>query len=213
MTQFVISTKECILCLSQKYKSDTFQELLKVISSWHTILMINRKSFVQDKYSKSKEWQEVSKHSDSLYRYLRKDAITKELDSVNQPGVSSHKIQEIILRKASKLGFTNEKEGLFKKYSNSRLRPDFFLKVRKTGILIEVERGQTTQNNNDLKDFWKCHICEEAHYLFLFVPNLLIQNKTGRTGGTPFKTVNNHMSSFFEKENYTNVRGLVVFGY
>ena len=175
--------------------------------------MINREIFVQEGFRHSSEWQKVSKHSDSLFRYLKQEKITKELDLINQPRVSSHKIQDIILRKASKLGFTDEKNGLFNKYSNSRLRPDFFLKIDDTGILIEVERGQTTQNNNDLKDFWKCHICEEAHYLFLFVPNILIQNASGKIGGTPYKTVNQHMSSFFEKNNYTNVRGLVVFGY
>jgi len=40
VTQFVTSTKECILYLPQKHKSDTFQELLKVIISWHTCKMI-----------------------------------------------------------------------------------------------------------------------------------------------------------------------------
>ena len=167
--------------------------------------MINREIYIQEKFKGSKELQKISNYSDALFRYLKQEKITKELDLVNQPKVSSHKIQDIILRKASKLGFTDEKKGLFDKYSNSRLRPDFFLKVDDTGILIEVERGQTTQNNNDLKDFWKCHICEEAHYLFLFVPNLLIQNASGKIGGTPFKTVNQHMSSFFEKETNLTV--------
>ena len=35
---------------------------------------------------------------------------------------------------------------------------------------MEVERGKTTTNNMDLLDIYKCHICEEANHLFLFVP-------------------------------------------
>ena len=171
------------------------------------------KIFVQKNFLQSNEWKEVKKLSNKLFKLLSDPNVIKKIKKVNQPGVSSHKIQEVITKESEKIGFKSEMNGLFSNYKNSKLRPDFYKKVLKTGVIIEVEKGQTVQNNNDLKDFWKCHICDEAHYLFLFVPNLLIQNKTGRTGGTPFKTVNNHMSSFFEKENYTNVRGLVVFGY
>ena len=42
-----------------------------------------------------------------------------------------------------------------------------------TGIILEVERGKTTINNMDLLDFWKCHICAHADYLFLMVPTEL----------------------------------------
>ena len=47
-----------------------------------------------------------------------------------------------------------------------------------TGIILEVERGKTTINNMDLLDFWKCHICAHADYLFLMVPRELRQNPT-----------------------------------
>jgi len=42
------------------------------------------------------------------------------------------------------------------------LRPDYFLKLDDTGILLEVERGKTTINNMDLLDFWKCHLCRNT---------------------------------------------------
>ncbi|PZC49362.1 MAG: hypothetical protein DK304_001304 [Chloroflexi bacterium] len=87
------------------------------------------------------------------------------------------------------------------------------MQIEKTGIIIEVERGQTTQNNAALKDLWKVHICEEADYLFLLVPNILRQNESGKVNGRPYKETVNRLSTFFEKQNYTNARGVVIFGY
>ena len=82
----------------------------------------------------------------------------------------------------------------------------------KTGIILEVERGKTTINNMDLLDFWKCHICEHAAYLFLMVPTELRQNAT-MSPRREFVTVGNRLESFFVPGNYTNVRGLVLMGY
>lgn len=110
------------------------------------------------------------------------------------------------------LGFTSEKEGLFSKYKNSGIRPDFYKKIKNTGILFEVERGKTNINNMDFLDFWKCHICSEVNYLFLFVPKLLFQNHKSKPT-KPFNLTLNHISSFFQPGNYTNVRGVVLFGY
>ena len=44
-----------------------------------------------------------------------------------------------------------EKKGLFKNY-NSQLRPDYYKKLKKSGIILEVERGKTLKNNMDLLD-------------------------------------------------------------
>ena len=52
-------------------------------------------------------------------------------------------------------------------------------RVGSSGILLEVERGKTTINNMDFLDFWKCHLCEHAHYLFLLVPQELRQRLAG----------------------------------
>ena len=133
--------------------------------------------FINDNFLHSDEWKEVIKLSKKLYELLSEPNVIKKIKKVNQPGISSHKIQEVITQESEKIGFKSEMNGLFSNYKNSKLRPDFYKKVKNTGVIIEVEKGQTVQNNNDLKDFWKCHICEEVNYLFLFVPQILIQNE------------------------------------
>jgi hypothetical protein len=75
-----------------------------------------------------------------------------------------------------------------------------------------VERGKTTINNMDLLDFWKCRLCPQANYLFFLVPQALRQNET-MSPRNEFATVNRRLSQFFKPENYTNVRGLCLFGY
>lgn len=50
------------------------------------------------------------------------------------------------------LGFESEKVGLFSS-DEFALRPDYFIRLGQTGILLEVERGKTTINNVDLLDF------------------------------------------------------------
>ena len=93
--------------------------------------------------------------------------------------------------------------------------PDYFKKLKEKGIILEVEHGKTTMNNMDLLDFWKCHICAHAHYLFLLVPVKLVQNNTAKVGArNEFASVNNRLATFFLKESsYTSVRGLSIFGY
>ena len=174
-----------------------------------------RKEFIQNEFKSSDEWKEVKRLSNKLYKFLSDPTTSNEIDLVTQSGVSSHKIQDIILNISEKIGFSSEKKGLFSTYENTKLRPDFYKKIFDTGIIIEVEKGRTNQNNNDLLDFWKCHICEGVNYLFLFVPITLIQNEQDKItqGKKPFRTTCNHMTSFFKEENYTNVRGVVVFGY
>ena len=45
----------------------------------------------------------------------------------------------------------------------TRSRPDFFFRLADDrGVLAEVERGGTTTNNHDLKDFWKAHIAPDV---------------------------------------------------
>ncbi len=178
-------------------------------------MSINQQKFVQDEYSDTAEWQLVSSIAKSLTDYLSQPLVTKKIDAVNVPFASSKEIQDVLLEKALAIGFKDESKGLFKNYPSKGLRPDFYLPIAdaETGIIIEVERGKTNQNNMDFLDFWKCHICDVAHYLFLFVPNELVQNSSGKISGHPFNTVSQHMTPFFEKKNYTNVRGVVVIGF
>tara|TARA_B100000902_G_scaffold340574_1_gene343467 strand:+ start:744 stop:1274 length:531 start_codon:yes stop_codon:yes gene_type:complete len=176
-------------------------------------MTIEYKSFIQKTYKEAEDWIEVERIAKAFYNYLNTSDIQKELRTQNIPGAKSQRIEEVITPYAESIGFTSQKRDLFKKYKVSKLTPDYYRPLNKTGIIIEVERGQTTQNNAALKDLWKAHICEEAHYLFLFVPSLLIQNKSRKVAGKPFNETVNRLSPFFEEENYTNARGVVIFGY
>jgi hypothetical protein len=62
----------------------------------------------------------------------------------------------------------------------------------------------------DLLDLWKCHICDEANFLFLIIPNI---RQTAMGQNIIFKTVERRMLTFFETENYTNVDGVFLIGY
>ena len=174
-----------------------------------------KKTFVQKSYAESKEWNQVREISEKFTKFLSEPQTRKKITELHIPGAKSQRIEEIITPFAENLGFTSQAKGLFQKYKVSKLRPDYYLSLLSTGIIIEVERGQTSQNNAALKDLWKAHICEEAHYLLLFVPLELRQNKKdpNKINGRPFDETVNRLSTFFVEENYTNVRGLVIFGY
>lgn len=146
-----------------------------------------------------------------LVAFMSEAAVQSELAEVHKLYANSGQIQEIIVVKAMQLGFTSEKNGLFNNLSVRQLRPDYYLKIGdRTGIIMEVERGKTIANNMDLLDFWKCHICDAANYLFLVIPNFR-QTKAGHN--IIFKTVERRMSTFFEISNQTNVDGVFLIGY
>ncbi|MCO5114516.1 MAG: hypothetical protein M9899_10125 [Bdellovibrionaceae bacterium] len=155
---------------------------------------------------------EVDGVANKLLSILNRDEIYNQICLSNQPGKSSHDIQNCFLTEALELGFTSEAKGLFKDATNQLLRPDYYLPIKDTGIILEVERGKVTINNMDLLDFWKCHLCEKANFLFLMVPQELRQNRD-MSPRKEFNTVYKRLASFFESDRYTNVWGLVVFGY
>lgn len=156
----------------------------------------------------------VADTAERLRLHLEEAEVRAAIDAVNRPRVASSKIQATVLAHATDLRFSNEKSGLFAKYKTPGLRPDYYLPLPDfaSGIIFEVERGKTTINNMDLLDLWKCHICAEAHHLFLMVPLLLRQNDT-RKSTKPFDYVRKRLPSFFESGNYTNVRTCWLFGY
>ena len=168
--------------------------------------------FVQEHFESTMEWKKINNIAHEFYDYLKQPSIIDKINVANQPKNSSKDVQDILMSKALEIGFKDEDKTLFSNTIN-KLRPDFYMKVGDTGIIIEVERGKTNDNNMDFLDFWKCHICEDAHYLFLFVPLILLQNTSGKNSKRPYEKVLSHMKPFFYKENYTNVRGLVLFGY
>ena len=80
-------------------------------------------------------------------------------------------------------------------------------------MLAEVERGGTTTNNHDLKDFWKAHIAPDAHHLFLIVPHSnWKRDGTGRE--KPFKHVCRRLRAFFgDPRREVDVVSVHIFGY
>lgn len=171
-----------------------------------------RATFVQDRYKGTSEYATVTRVSDQLLDHLNTPGALALMAAANSPGMSSAGVQATFEPFAAELGFMNEAQGLFAGYENKAVRPDYYLPVGDTGILMEVERGKTTINNMDFLDFWKCHLCVHANYLFLMAPQALRQNATMRPRNE-FSAVVKRMSSFFTPRNYTNVRGLHVFGY
>ena len=167
--------------------------------------------FVQLPLADSSEVAAVTQVANALLEHLRTADAEARILAVNQPGAASQLVQDVFLEFAHALGFSDERIGLFKIYE-SAVRPDYFLPLGDTGILLEVERGKTTINNMDFLDFWKCHLCEHAHYLFLLVPKELRQNPT-MSPRREYAAVVRRLEPFFRPRNYTNVRGLFIFGY
>jgi hypothetical protein len=174
-------------------------------------MTIRLKKYVQAPIEASDEWKRVSELADALHGHLSTDAAIERIRNANQPGLSSATVQAAFGDFARELGFESEKVGLFGS-DEFALRPDYFLRLGQTGVLLEVERGKTTINNMDLLDFWKCHLCRHAHYLFLLVPLALRQNPT-MSPRNEFAAVSRRLERFFTEGNYTNVRGLCLFGY
>ena len=175
-------------------------------------MAILQETFVQSCLAESEDFRQVELIRDSLFEYLNHSDSLAAIEVANKPRANSAEIQSIFLDHAQSLGFRSEAKGLFSDYATPGLRPDYYKPLGDTGILIEVERGKTTINNMDFLDLWKCHVCPVADYLFLMVPQALIQNETMRPR-KEYATVVKRMSTFFTDGNYTNVRALTVFGY
>ena len=158
------------------------------------------------------EYLQANQIAASLHEHLCSPVVLEMIMAANAPRASSALIQAVFLAHAQQAGFRNEAKGLFKNYASSALRPDYYMAIGESGILMEVERGKTTINNMDLLDFWKCHLCEHANFLFLMVPRELRQNDS-MAPRREFNTVAKRMATFFVPHNYTNVWGLWLFGY
>ncbi len=173
--------------------------------------MITTKILFKDGIDKRKDFLVAQNIFNELVTFMSETETQNRLADTHKLHAKSGEIQEIILSKTMELGFTSEKNGLFNNLSVKQLRPDYFLKLdNKSGIIMEVERGKTIANNMDLLDIWKCHICKEANFLFLIIPNIR-QTATGQN--IIFNTVERRMSTFFKTENYTNVDGVFLIGY
>jgi hypothetical protein len=170
-----------------------------------------RTIYEQAQYANTDEARAVKETSDQLLVHLNTEAALDLMLAANLPGMSSAMVQETFMPFATQLGFTSEAKGLFTEYKNN-LRPDYFRPVAGNGIILEVERGKTTTNNMDLLDFWKCHLCHHADYLFLMVPQALKHNDT-MSPKKEYNSVVKRLETFFLPGNATNVRAVHIFGY
>lgn len=153
----------------------------------------------------------MEKIANKLRRCLERDEAQQQIKERHVFGASSHSIQEIILKDATALGFQSEKKGLFASYGVAQLRPDYFMPISDSGILLEVERGKAITNNMDLLDLWKCHICAHASFLFLVVP--IERPSENKRKVKAFQDACRRLAPFFQPQNYVNVDAVFLYGY
>jgi hypothetical protein len=161
----------------------------------------------------SSELERVDGLAQELRTYL--ESSSAEIDVAHVHGASSMAIQIItseLLRQ--RLGFAEEQLLTPESGLVVRPRPDFYFDLGPgRGILAEVERGGTTTNNHDLKDFWKTHIANDAQHLFLIVPNSN-WSQSGAARERPFATVSRRLGAFFgDPRREVDVLSVHVFGY
>ena len=176
---------------------------------------IEQRSFVRSALSEE-ERSEVDRVAD-LAAHLCQELTAREaaINRAHVVNASSAAIQAIVAEVLTdELGFVEKvvltpQDGLV-----TRARPDFVFPLGPgRGVMAEVERGGTVNNNHDLKDMWKAHIAEDVQHLRLLVPN---SNWT-RLGGPrekPFPRVINRVGAFFgTKRREVDVLSAHVFGY
>jgi hypothetical protein len=155
------------------------------------------------------EVQDVKALAEELRATLDSDKIRTAMAAIAPIGGTSHEVDVAVQPYATALGFTSQRTTLFAEYPLA-LRPDWYLQVGQSGVLLEIERGKTVTNNMDLLDLWKCHICREAHHLFLVVP-VAVTRSYGSERVYP--RVVTRLQTFFVAGNETNVRSAAIFGY
>lgn len=132
---------------------------------------------------------------------------TSEFASANQLGASSGQIQALLAPCLHSLGYLSEQRS---RQGLAEFRPDFEKTVGDVSILVEIERGKTTDNNMDMLDLWKAHIHPSAGHLVLVVP---VWYQTSKHIKRTFHTVCRRMEPFFEPGFATNVKSLHIVGY
>ena len=136
------------------------------------------------------------------------------IDAAHVHGAQSSIIQGILGQLLMDIGFREEVVLTPQQGFVTRARPDFYMGLSPgRGVLAEVERGGTVNNNHDLKDIWKAHIASDAQHLFLIVP---ISNfkADGAAREKPFVRVTHRAASFFgDPRRQIDVLSLHVFGY
>lgn len=138
----------------------------------------------------------------------------RDINRAHVVGAQSAAIQRIVGGTLLDIGFSEEvvltpQDGIV-----TRARPDFVRELgRGRGVMAEVERGGTVNNNHDLKDLWKAHIAVDIQHLVLIVPNL---NWKTDGGGRekPFPRVCQRVGAFFgDPRREVDILSAHVIGY
>jgi hypothetical protein len=151
--------------------------------------------------------------ADALLQHLR--LVHEDIARVHIHGAQSRAVQSIVAKLLrERLGFREEVVLTPELGFVTSARPDFYFSLAEgRGVLAEVERGGTTNNNHDLKDLWKTHIAPDAQHLFLVVP-LANWNAQGKAREKPFKRVSRRLGAFFgDQRREVDVLSVHVFGY
>lgn len=176
---------------------------------------VEMRSFVRSTMS-AVEREEVERVT-VLAEQLRSHMQDRE-QAINQAhvvGAQSSAIQAIVSEVLKdELGFGEEvvltpQDGIV-----IRARPDFVFSLGQgRGVMAEVERGGTVNNNHDLKDMWKAHIATDIQHLFLIVPNSN-WTRLGAPREKPFPRVCNRIGAFFgNQRREVDVLTTHVYGY
>lgn len=142
-------------------------------------------------------------------------AFADAINAVHIHGAQSSAVQAIVSTLLTEeLGFREEVVLTPETGFVTHSRPDFYFRLSTgRGVLAEVERGGTTNNNHDLKDMWKAHISPDAQHLFLIVPNAN-WTAAGAPREKPFLRVSRRLAAFFgDPRREVDVLSAHVFGY
>jgi len=159
------------------------------------------------------ELRRVDDLAGQLSAYL--DQRATEIDRVHVHNAKSRDVQDIVADLlCGALGFGQEVVLTPQDGFVTRARPDFYYGLGPgRGVLAEVERGGTVNNNHDLKDLWKTHIAVDAQHLFLIVP-LANWQANGNSREKPFVRVAQRLGAFFgDDRREVDVLSVHVFGY
>lgn len=132
---------------------------------------------------------------------------SQQYDLATSHGANSSQVEGLVSSSLVAQGFQRQVPA---RVGLAEFRADFGLISDNDGILVEIERGRTLDNNMDMIDFWKCHIHPTAHHLVLVVP---IWYRTNRGVTQSFSRVCKRLHPMSEQGFETNVWSLCIVGY
>jgi hypothetical protein len=177
--------------------------------------MVHYTKYVRGSITRTEERELIE--VDRLARGLRAhlESQRAQLAEGHIHGARSSVIQDLVAEHlVAERQFVSESTVLSGAAIQAKPRADFFGRLGEgRGIIVEVERGGTTTNNHDLKDVWKTHLAEDAHHLFLIVPEFNFR-ADGSQRERPYSAVVRRLAPFFgDPRREVDVLSAHIFGY